>query len=110
MEQSPGLLALLRTVRSRTGLSLLLFSGFTRRQIGELPHGSAILGCLDVLVDGPYEAAHALRRGLRGSDNQRIHLLTGRYTGADMARVPAAEVRISSDGSVTVTGVSPPEG
>lgn len=110
LEQAEGLLDLLQAVRAGTGLSVLLFSGFTLAQMGSVPLGPAILGCLDVLVDGPFDASQPLRRGLRGSANQKVHLLTDRYTEADIARVPAGEVVIGPDGTVTMSGVGSPSG
>ena len=45
--------------------------------------------------------------GLRGSDNQRIHLLTSRYTRAEVEATPVAEIRIDPRGEVVLTGVDP---
>jgi anaerobic ribonucleoside-triphosphate reductase activating protein len=59
------------------------------------------------LVDGRYVAAQRLAAGLRGSANQRIHLITDRYRIEDIERTPVAEVRISPTGEVVLTGVDP---
>lgn len=89
------------------GLSTLAFSGYTLDEIRELPGGPAVLAQLDVLVDGRYVAGDRLATGLRGSANQRIHLLTNRYRLDEVEATPVAEIRISKAGDVVLTGVNP---
>lgn len=108
LQQPEGLLELLLQVRQRTALSILLFSGYTLEEIRRQPLGSEILEQLDVLVDGRFQAGRRLAEGLRGSANQHIHLLTDRYTEADVTATPVAEIRIDSNGNVTISGVDPP--
>lgn len=107
-EQPDGLLALARGLRQRAPqLSILVFSGFTRQELERRPLGPAILAAIDVLVDGRFVERRVLGRGLRGSDNQRIHLLTGRYTLEQIEATPTGEVVIDPDGVARVTGVAP---
>lgn len=106
-EQPDAALALVSAVRARTGLSILIFSGYTIEEIRELPQGPAILAHIDVLVDGRYQARQRLGRGLRGSANQRIHLLGDRYRPGDVEATPEAEIRIDARGQVVLTGVDP---
>jgi anaerobic ribonucleoside-triphosphate reductase activating protein len=107
-EQPDGLLALAAGLRRRAPrLSILVFSGFTRQEIERRPPGPAILAAIDVLVDGRFVERRLLGRGLRGSDNQRIHLLTGRYTLDQIEATPTGEVVIDPDGTARVTGVAP---
>lgn len=47
--------------------------------------------------------------GRRDSANQRIHVLTDRYSLADVEVTPVAEIRIARDGNVVLTGVKPLE-
>ena len=49
-----------------------------------------------------------LLRRLRGSDNKQLHFLTGRYCPADFEHLPDAELVISPDGQVTLSGIEPP--
>jgi len=107
-EQAAALLELLDAVRRETRLSALLFSGHTRAAIEAMPLGPEILARVDVLIDGRYFANQRLAQGLRGSANQRIHLLTDRYTVEEVERVPPAEIRISKGGDLVVTGIDPP--
>lgn len=106
MQQAEAAAALLAGARA-LGLSTLVFSGYTREEILELPHGPAALASIDVLVDGRYRSTERLGEGLRGSRNQRILLLSDRYTQADVEATPVAEIRIAKDGQVVLTGVNP---
>lgn len=106
MQQPEAALAMLDRART-AGLSTLMFSGYTLAELSALPLGPAVLARLDVLIDGRYVAGERLATGLRGSANQRIHLLTSRYTRADVEATPVAEVRIGPTGEVVLTGVNP---
>ena len=106
LQQAEAAAALLEAARA-LGLSTLAFSGYTLDEIRALPHGPAVLERLDVLIDGRYIAGERLATGLRGSANQRIHLLTARYQLADVEATPIAEIRIAPGGDVVLTGVNP---
>ncbi|HVV81441.1 MAG TPA: 4Fe-4S single cluster domain-containing protein [Kofleriaceae bacterium] len=108
MQQAGAALELLLAAR-RLGLSTLMFSGYTREEITAQALGPAVLAHLDVLVDGRYRSdlRDGAGAGLRGSSNQRIHLLTARHADADVTATPVAEVRIAADGTVVLTGVDP---
>jgi anaerobic ribonucleoside-triphosphate reductase activating protein len=106
MQQPAAALALLVHARSK-GLSTLMFSGYTEAEIRALPLGPEVLAHLDVLIDGRYVSTERLASGLRGSANQRIRLLTTRYTLAEVEATPVAEIRIAGTGEVVLTGVDP---
>jgi anaerobic ribonucleoside-triphosphate reductase activating protein len=106
LQQPEAARALLDAARD-LGLSTLAFSGYTIDEIRELPGGPAVLARLDVLIDGRYLARERVASGLRGSANQRIQLLTGRYSRADVEATPVAEIRIGPAGDVVLTGVDP---
>ncbi|MGE0545842.1 MAG: 4Fe-4S single cluster domain-containing protein [Kofleriaceae bacterium] len=106
LQQIDGVIALLDVAR-QLGRSTLMFSGYTIDEIRELPRGGDVLARLDVLVDGRYVAGERLAVGLRGSENQRIRLLSERYTEADVEATPVAEIRISPTGDAVLTGVNP---
>lgn len=99
--------ALLDLVTSLAGTSIIVFSGFTRGEIERQPLGPAILARIDVLVDGRYVEKRRLARGLRGSANQVVHLLSARHQMADIEATPVGEVVIGPDGAVRVSGVDP---
>jgi len=105
-QQPEAALALLEGARA-LGLSTLAFSGYTIDEIRALPLGTQILAQLDVLIDGRYVSTERLAQGLRGSANQRIQLLTQRYSQSDVEATPVAEIRIGKTGEVILTGVNP---
>jgi anaerobic ribonucleoside-triphosphate reductase activating protein len=105
--QQPGAAGALLDAARGLGLSTLAFSGYTVDEIRGLPGGPDVLARLDVLIDGRYVARDRLATGLRGSANQRIQLLTARYTLADVEATPVAEIRIGPSGDVVLTGVDP---
>jgi len=106
LEQPAASAALLDAARA-LGMSTLAFSGYTLEEIQDLPGGPEVLARLDVLVDGRYVSTDRLAEGLRGSANQRIQLLTRRYSLADVAATPVAEIRIGPTGEIVLTGVNP---
>ncbi|MEZ4404394.1 MAG: 4Fe-4S single cluster domain-containing protein [Kofleriaceae bacterium] len=106
MQQAPAALELLLAARRR-GRSTLMFSGYTRAELAAQALGPAVLAHLDVLIDGRYQAGDRAATALRGSTNQTVHRLTERYTAAELAATPEAEVTINPDGSLALTGVAP---
>ncbi len=108
LEQARATLELVRAVRAESDLSILVFSGYAIEEIQTLAHGAEVLARIDVLIDGRYLAPQRLGRHLRGSRNQRVHLLSKRYTRADVDATPDAEIRIDHQGRITLTGVDPP--
>lgn len=108
LEQAEPLLALLTRLRQTTPLGVILFSGHRLAAIRCLPHGEALLRNVDLLVDGRFVTDKANGTPFQGSDNQRHHFLTDRYTPQMMAEVPDSEVIIQPDGQVMISGVNPP--
>ena len=92
------------------GLSVMVFSGYTKAELEvlQLPGSVQLLQYTDVLVDGPYEAnlpEHSRRWA--GSTNQQFHYLTTRYgdrieIDCEVERV--LEVRLRTDGSMFING------
>lgn len=108
-EQIAGLLSLLTEVRSKTNLSILLFSGRTIEQIISLPKGRKLISLVDVLIDGRCDLDKANPYGiLPSSSNQKIHLLTDRYQIADFSNLPFYEVLITKEGEVIESGYGLP--
>lgn len=104
LQQPAAALALLDAARE-LGLSTLAFSGYALEEARAI--APEVVARLDVLIDGRYVAGERLATGLRGSANQRIQLLTSRYTLADVEATPVAEIRIGKTGEVVLTGVDP---
>jgi len=109
MLQAQGLAVVAQGAQS-LGLSVMVFSGYTKAELEELqlPGSVQLLQYTDVLVDGPYEAnlpEHSRRWA--GSTNQQFHYLTARYDDrieidGEVERV--FEVRLRTDGSMFING------
>ena len=92
----------------RSDFSILLFSGYTLSQIQATSHGPELLDMTDILVAGPFIADKASdQHPFLGSNNQRIHFLSSRYSPKDFLNVPLAEVIIDEAGTVHLSGVRP---
>ena len=111
--QASSLAALCHEVRQTRDLSIMCYSGFTFEELQSAPEQGIqdLLGCLDILVDGPFEQER--QRGLlwRGSENQRVHFLTDRYrhlSDAVDGSAAGVEVHVSRTGRVFWAGVPEP--
>ena len=107
LQQLPALSELLRRLRAQTDWSIIVLTGFSWDETRRLPGSRELLRDVDVLVAGRYLQDQRLARGLRGSANKTVHLLTDRYTAAEIDAVPEAEVLISPDGGALCSGVDP---
>lgn len=90
---------LIEQVRARRpNFTLVLYTGFTLEELQTHGHPArlALLECVDVLIDGRYQAERNDNRGLRGSSNQRVHLLTGAYRelGTEVFTEPARRIEL----------------
>src|SRR5512146_407363 len=104
LQQMPALLVLLETIRRESGLSVLLFSGYTWAEIQRMPRHPRLLGLIDVLIAGRYDPTQRVARELVGSQNKTVHFLTERYTMADLDAVPEAEVILTNHGEIIFSG------
>lgn len=75
-EQPEGVLELIRMFRGRYTGDILIFTGYTLEELRGKKSAviEAILSDIAVLVDGRYVEDQNSKKGLRGSDNQRIHV------------------------------------
>jgi anaerobic ribonucleoside-triphosphate reductase activating protein len=81
-----GPLAEFSRIVREAGLSVMVFTGHALEDLiaRKDPDTDALLAATDLLVDGPYEAGRrSTTRRWIGSDNQRLHFLTGRYQPED---------------------------
>jgi len=107
LQQRRGLESLLSRVRVETGLSVVLFSGYTWEEIQGMPRADELLALVDVLLAGRYDQRQRVADGLLGSANKTIHLLSPRYSLADLEAVPQAEVIVGTDGELIFSGIDP---
>lgn len=73
-EQPLALVRLLRWWRQHHIGDILVFSGYSWEHLSR--HHTEALALIDVLISDPYQADAGQTLALRGSDNQRLHLLT----------------------------------
>ena len=104
-QQPEGVAALISRVRERVD-SVLIFTGYSREELSEM---GAVLSGVDVLVAGRYDATAPVGEGLLSSDNQRLHLLTGRHFPDEVElEMGQVEIHIHPDGRVSMTGFPTP--
>lgn len=88
-DQAPALAELIAALRQRIPGDVLVFSGYPHTKL--FAEHRALTEQMDVLISEPFEAKAGQTLTLRGSDNQRIFLLTdlarSRYP-ADMDKNP----------------------
>lgn len=109
MLQARGLAEVAATCRA-TGLSVMVFTGFTLERLRRdpLPGTLDLLRHTDLLVDGPYRAEQPeSTRHWAGSTNQRFHYLSPRYSPAietDPAFPHGFELRLHPTGLLQANG------
>lgn len=109
-DQPFALEALVRGLRASFAKSILVYSGHTFESLQQrFPHTLALI---DVLISEPFDASDGAGALLRGSANQRVHLLS--LTGAAMwddaersqnAGPAKMDVIVTDDGSLWAAGI-----
>jgi anaerobic ribonucleoside-triphosphate reductase activating protein len=109
-DQPMALLALLRRIRRATDADVLVFSGYSIERL--TPALDRMTGLIDALVTDPYDARAPQTLVLRGSDNQRLHLLTprgrARFSQYDRRLEPTdnvLDVMFDDDGTAWLAGI-----
>jgi anaerobic ribonucleoside-triphosphate reductase activating protein len=78
-EQAESLYELLTLVKCETHLDIMVYSGYTMEKlIGLGPAARRLLSVIDILIDGRFEQGNTNRKLWRGSDNQKLHVLSER--------------------------------
>ncbi|MCR4413938.1 MAG: radical SAM protein [Thermoguttaceae bacterium] len=104
LEQLAPLTVLLRRLRRRTDYSVVLLTGYEWSEIQAMPSAAELLGCVDVVAAGRYRPSAS---GVSGWAQKPLCFLTRRYTEADFASLPTAEVILGRRGEVILSGVDP---
>lgn len=107
LHQYPALTRLLEQVRARSNLSVLVFTGYDWDELQQFRGIDRFLANVDVLIAGRYDASRRVADGLIGSSNKVAHFLTARYQQADLDQVPQAEIILSPDGEIRLSGIDP---
>lgn len=108
MAQAKGLYHLSLLLKER-GLTVVCYSGYTWQELQAMPSPwvRRLLGCIDILIDGRYEASQRANLLWRGSRNQRVHFLTDTYRHFEaQVNQPHSEIEfiVAKDGFVS-TGI-----
>lgn len=108
MAQAAGLAEVIRIARRQRDLTLICFTGYRLAELRDRPPGPGVAELLaqtDVLIDGRYVAEQNDGRGMRGSSNQQVHVLTARLADAagDLADGPRrTEIRLRGSAALLV--------
>ena len=91
--QAEALLALLARLRGDVDPEILIYTGYQYEEIRAAEGaGADLLNSIDILIDGPFAREQPNTRQWRGSDNQRVWLLSPRaqrYAEQSDAPMPA---------------------
>jgi len=109
-EQPGALVSLLHALRAQTPIDILAYSGHPAELIAPTLVQSS--GLIDALISDPFEINTPHSRPLRGSDNQRLHLLTAlgqerfqQYERPLVDTDKSLDVMFDQDGSVWLAGI-----
>jgi anaerobic ribonucleoside-triphosphate reductase activating protein len=93
-DQPEALAALLDIVRRETDVEALVYTGYLLEELSAGVEANGLLKRMDMVIDGPYREELPNTRQWRGSDNQRLHLLSPRaQRHAAAAEAPMPEAR-----------------
>lgn len=108
-DQCEALIGLLTRLRAKVGVDILVYSGHPFETIAEPLQ--RMNGVVDALISDPYLVHTPQTLPLRGSDNQRLHMLTplGRQRFATFEgterREQTFDVMFDDDGAVWLAGI-----
>lgn len=108
-QQARALTEVCQQLRTSTSLSMMAYTGYTYEYLrtSGTVWQQRLLAALDILVDGPFEAALRAPLMWRGSRNQRVLFLSERYTPEAVGLrdgVQQMELITTSDGRLVRTG------
>jgi anaerobic ribonucleoside-triphosphate reductase activating protein len=109
-DQPEALIGLLSALRKRTDVDILVYSGHAVEALGPVLRRAERL--IDALITDPFELHSPHSHALRGSDNQRMHLLTAvgherfsQYERLLTEQDKSLDVMFDEDGSVWFAGI-----
>ncbi len=109
-DQLEALIGLLRHIRSSFTGDVLAYSGHSFEAIQDKP--PIVDGLIDILISDPFNQAAPQTLSLRGSDNQRLHVLTAlgakrlaAFAGDMSKNKWALDVMFDEDGTAWFAGI-----
>jgi anaerobic ribonucleoside-triphosphate reductase activating protein len=106
LEQRTALIKFLKLIRT-THLSVIILTGYTWQEINAFPESAEIIDFSDLIIAGRYEKQNRMASNLLGSTNKTLHFLTARYSLSDFTDLAEAEIFISPNGAILITGINP---
>lgn len=86
------------------GLSLFIFTGYTLEELSSPDH-QRLLAHADILVSGRYvDSLRSNALPWRGSTNQEVHFLSGRYGPDSIPDTSSLEFHLNPDVAPSITG------
>ncbi len=79
--QAASLRYLLRKIRGKSSLGLILYTGYSDQEITRDKEKKLTINLFDIAVTGPYIEDMNKSQGLRGSNNQNVHVYNSAYDG-----------------------------
>ena len=114
MAQAGSLVRLVSKLKQeRPDYGIMCYTGYTLPFLSAngTPEQNALLGVLDILIDGPYLPDRHADLLWRGSDNQKVHFLTERYLEPWITHVQkegqGIEFEVGPDASLHWMGIPP---
>lgn len=107
LQQMPALLVLLQELQTQIALPIILFSGYTYKEIQLMPEFDELTSMVDVLITGRYQSQNRLATGLRGSSNKTLHFFSNRLNFQDFLDIPETEIILTPTGEVIMSGIDP---
>jgi anaerobic ribonucleoside-triphosphate reductase activating protein len=109
-DQPDALGILLAGIRELSAADILIYTGYPIEEIG--PQLSSLDGLIDALIADPFDQAAPQTLALRGSDNQRLVLLTAlgreRFAGYDRradVRERSVDIMFDANGEIWLAGI-----
>lgn len=111
-DQIDGCSALLKAAQ-QMGLSTVVYTGYSLEYLkkSQNPLFKQALEYIDILIDGPYKKEMSGRYLWRGSSNQRIILLSDRYSKDDLTIIQHVDEEVfiynnnKEQGTIVQTGI-----
>ncbi|ARH00453.1 4Fe-4S single cluster domain-containing protein [Legionella micdadei] len=109
-DQPEALMCLLQSLRAKTTVDILVYSGYSFENISHII--SKLHGLIDVLISEPYDVNSPQTLSLRGSDNQRLHYLTSLgkerfqvYEQITLEDSKSFDLMFDTDGTIWFAGI-----
>jgi len=115
MYQAEPLASLIDQITSHQDVGVVCYTGYTYEALLDVgtPAQRALLERIDLLIDGPYLQSQHANLLWRGSENQRLILLTNRYRdlinslSVETDTSAGIQLSVSNDGTPWYAGVPP---